>query len=69
MDWGRRWLVDFNAGKIQLVSFDRSKNTGAIDVKMDGSALEEKSSFKVLGLVEVPTLSLMLKLPRRKLEQ
>ena len=40
MDWGRRWLVDFNAGKIQLVSFDRSKNTGAIDVKMDGSALE-----------------------------
>ena len=69
MDWGRRWLVDFNAGKIQLVSFDRSKNTGAIDVKMDGSALEKKSSFQVLGLVEVPTLSLMLKRPRRKLEQ
>ena len=69
MDWGRRWLVGFNTGKIQLVSFDRSKNTGAIDVKMDGSALEKKSSFKVLGLVEVPTLSLMLKLPRRKLEQ
>ena len=35
------WLVDFNTGKIQLVSFDRSNNTGAIDVKMDGSALEE----------------------------
>ena len=32
-DWGRKWLVDFNAGKIQLVSFDRSNNTGAIDVK------------------------------------
>ena len=31
--WGRKWLVDFNAGKIQLVSFDRSNNTGAIDVK------------------------------------
>ena len=27
--------VDFNAGKTQLASFDRSKNTGAIDVKMD----------------------------------
>ena len=27
-----------------------SKNTGAIDVKMDGSVLVEKSSFKVLGL-------------------
>ena len=31
--WGRKWLVDFNAGKIQLVSFDRSNNTGAIDAK------------------------------------
>ena len=27
VDWGRKWLVDFNAGKTQLVSFDRSKNT------------------------------------------
>ena len=50
MDWGRKWLVDFNAGKTQLVLFDRSNNTGAIDVKMDGSVLEEKSSFKMLGL-------------------
>ena len=50
VDWGRKWLVDFNAGKNQLVSFDRSQNTGAIDVKMDGSVLEEKSSFKMLGL-------------------
>ena len=49
-DRGRKWLVDFNAGKTQLVSFDRSKNTGVIDVKMDGSVLEEKSSFKMLGL-------------------
>ena len=50
VDWGRKWLVDFNAGKTQLVSFDRSKNTGAIDVKMDGSTLEGKTSFKMLGL-------------------
>ena len=50
VDWGRKWLVDFNAGKTQLVLFDRSNNTGAIDVKMDGSVLEEKSSFKMLGL-------------------
>ena len=34
----------------QLVSFDRSYNTGAIDLKIDGSVLEEKSSFKMLGL-------------------
>ena len=30
--------------------FDQSINTGAIIVKMDGSALEEKSYFKMLGL-------------------
>ena len=48
--WGRKWLVDFNAGKTQLVSFDWSDDTGAIDVKMDGSVFEEKSSFKMLGL-------------------
>ena len=40
--WSRKWLVDFNAGKSQLVSFDWSNNTGAIVVKMDGSVLEEK---------------------------
>ena len=45
VDWGRKWLVDFNAGKTQLVSFNRSKNTGAIDVKMDWSLLEEKNIF------------------------
>ena len=50
VDWGRKWLVDFNAGKTQLVLFDQSKNTGTIDVKMDGSVLEEKTSFKMLGL-------------------
>ena len=50
MDWGKKWLVDFNAGKTQLVSFDRSNNNGSIDVKMDGSVLEEKSSFEMLGL-------------------
>ena len=41
VDWGRKWLVDFSAGKTQLVSFDPSNNSGAIDVKMDGSVLEE----------------------------
>ena len=50
VDWGRRWLVNFNAGKTQLVLFNRSNNTSAIDVKMDGSVFEEKSSFKMLGL-------------------
>ena len=34
----------------KLVSFDRSNNNGSTDVKMDGSILEEKSSFKMLRL-------------------
>ena len=38
------------AKKTQLVLFDWSKNTGAIDAKMDGSVLEEKACFKMLGL-------------------
>ena len=42
VDWGKKWLVDLNGGKTQLVLFDGSNNTGAIDVKMDGFVLEEK---------------------------
>ena len=58
VDWGRKWLVDFNASKTQLGFFDQSNKTGAIDVKMDWSVLEEKSSFKVLGLTLSSTLDL-----------
>ena len=50
VDWGKKWLVDFNAWKTQLVSFDQSDNNGSIDVKMGGSIFEEKLSFKMLGL-------------------
>ena len=50
IDRGRKWLIDFKAGKTHLVSFGQSNNTGAIDVKMDESFLEEKSSFEILGL-------------------
>ena len=50
MDLGKKWLVDFKAGKTQLVLFDRSNNNCSIDVEMVGSVLEEKSSFKMLWL-------------------
>ena len=50
VNWGRKWLVYFYAVKTQLILFDRSNNTRAVDAKMAGSALEEKSSFKMLGL-------------------
>ena len=71
---GSGLLIDFNAGKTPLVSFGWSNNTGAIDVKMEGSVLEEKSSFKMLGLtlssrlIWALTLSLLLKIPSKKLE-
>ena len=73
-DWSRKWLVDFNAGKTQLVPFERSKNTGVIDVKMDGSVLEENHLLRcwgwlsLLNWIGALTLSLLLKLPPRKLK-
>ena len=39
---GKKRLADFNFGKAQLVSFDWSNNTGAIEMKMNGFVLEEK---------------------------
>ena len=50
MDWGKNWLVDFNTGKSQLLSFDWPNNSGSIYVEMDGFVFEEKSTFKMLGL-------------------
>ena len=45
VDWGGKWFADFNTGKTQVVSFDRSNKNGSIDVKMDVFLLEGKSSF------------------------
>ena len=50
VEWARNSLADFNAGKPQRVLLDRFTNSAAIDVKMDGLALEEKLSFKMLRL-------------------
>ena len=46
---GRKWFVDFNAGKSYLLSVDQPNNTVAIDGEMDQSLLEEKLYFKMLG--------------------
>ena len=35
--------------KLNLLCLNQSNNIGAINVKMDWSVLEEKSSFKMLG--------------------
>ena len=68
-DQDRKWLVDFNAGKTRLVLFGQSDNSVAIDMEIDESVLEEKSSFKMLGLpVSIKldwalTVFLLLELP------
>ena len=49
VDWVRKWLADFNAGKSHLILLT-VQIAHAIDVKMDGSGLEEKSSLRMLGL-------------------
>ena len=54
VDWATKWLVDFNAVKPQLVFLHQSNNTGAIEVKMDGSILEEQSSeVKSSGVISL----------------
>ena len=50
VECGKKWLVDFNAETIQLGSFDWSNSNDSIDVNKDGSVLEAKLSFNVLGL-------------------
>ena len=53
--------------------FDQSNNTSAIDVKMDGFVLKEKSVFKdawidVTNWIKAHTLSLLLKLQNWSLD-
>ena len=47
--WTWIWSMDY-LWSMNLVSFDSSNSTGAFDAKMNGSLLEENSSFKMLGL-------------------
>ena len=83
-DSNLNWILNLNLiyktlstgvrSETQLVLFDWSNNNVSIDVKVNGSVLEEKSSFKMLGLAlfskldGARTLSLLLKLPPRKLK-
>ena len=45
MDCCKKWLIDFNVEKTQLVLFDQSNNNGSIDVKMVEPVLVEKMIF------------------------
>ena len=74
MHWGSKWIVDFSAGKTQLILFDWSNNSSAIDVTMDGSVLEKNNLLRcwgwlsLLNWIRAHTLLLLLKLSPRKLE-
>ena len=71
VDWGRKWVVDFNAGKTQLVSF-----VTLVLLKWEwmGLSLRKKHFLRYCGWLSLLnwigalTLSLLLKLPPRKLE-
>ena len=69
VDWGWKWILDFNVKRTQLVSFARSNKKDAIDVKIHGTILDENPSFKMLGLflsskywIGALKLSILLKL-------
>ena len=74
MDWGSKCLVNFNAGKTHLASFDQPNNTGAVDVKMDESVPDKnhpqrcQGRLSLLNWIGALTLFLLLKVPPRKLE-
>ena len=48
--FGQKEACWFQCWKTQLVLSDQSNNAGAIDMKMDGSVLEEKWSFQMVRL-------------------
>ena len=59
VNWGRKCLAILNAGRTQLVLLDRLNKSGGIDVKMDGSAVDEKLFF-IWDFFLTPTLGLGL---------
>ena len=49
VDWDKKWLVDFKAGKTKLVSLDQSNNDCSIDVKMVGLLLRKNNLLRCWG--------------------
>ena len=50
VEWRRSWLIYFNSRKTHLVSFNRKWGPFLPPVVMEGDALTDKSSIKLLGL-------------------
>ena len=50
VEWGEKWLVNFNASKTRLLSISRHKTPFLPSVLMNGKELPESSSFRLLGI-------------------
>ena len=51
VDLRRKWLLDFNVRKTQLVSLDKSTDSGVIDVKKMGLFLKKNHLLRSWGCV------------------
>ena len=51
VDWCKMWLVDFNARKTELVSFQQLNNNGCIRCENGSVCSCAKIIFKMLGLI------------------
>ena len=73
-DWSRKWLVDFNAGKTQLVLFGQYYNSGVLMRKCIGMFLRKNHTLRWYGCLYLLhwimafTLSHLPKLLSRKLK-
>ena len=45
VDWGKKRLVDFNAGKTQLVFFDRSCNTVKCEIRCENGWVSSRAKI------------------------
>ena len=49
VEWGKKWLVTFNASKTKLLSINRFSSPILPSVSMEGTSLPESDSFRLLG--------------------
>lgn len=50
IDWGRRWLVNFNASKTKVLSFTHHKESSLPPISMADAQLHDSISLYLFGL-------------------
>lgn len=51
VDWDRKWFVNFNATKMELLSFTHHRETSLIPISMVDAQLHDGASQCLLGLM------------------